>query len=44
VLLARQELIKGIKGNPEMALKYLERKRKNEFSLKQEIEQNTTIQ
>ena len=44
VLLARQELVKGMKWNPEMALKYLERKRKNEFSLKQEIEQNTTIQ
>ena len=41
VLLARQELIKGIKWSPEMALKYLERKRKNEFSLKQEIQQET---
>ena len=34
ILLARQEIIKGLKGNPELALKYLERKKRNEFSLK----------
>jgi hypothetical protein len=37
ILLARQELIKGLKGNPELALKYLERKKKDEFGLKHEI-------
>ena len=36
VLLARQELVKGLVDNPELALKYLERKRKDEFSTKQE--------
>jgi len=33
-LRARQELIKGLTGNPEMALKYLERKRSAEFAPK----------
>lgn len=37
ILLARSELIKGLKGNPELALKFLERKLKNEFSLRTEI-------
>lgn len=37
VLLARSELIKGLKGNPELALKYLERKLKSEFSLRTEF-------
>ena len=37
-LIARKSIIEGIKENPELALKYMERKRKNEFSLKQEIE------
>ena len=37
VLLARSELIKGLKGNPELALKYLERKLKSEFSLRTEL-------
>lgn len=37
VLLARQELIKGLEGNPELALKFLERKKKDEFSLRSEI-------
>jgi hypothetical protein len=36
ILKARQELIKGLQNNPELALKYLERKRKAEFSLKTE--------
>lgn len=38
ILKARQELIKGLTDNPELALKYLERKRKKEFSLKVETE------
>lgn len=36
VLKARQAVIKDL-DNPDMALKYLERKRKDEFSTKQEI-------
>ena len=40
ILKARQELIKGLVGNPELALKYLERKKKAEFSTK--IEQEMT--
>ena len=39
ILAARESVIKHLKRNPELALKYLERKRKDEFSLKQEIEQ-----
>jgi hypothetical protein len=37
ILLARQEVINGIKGNPELALKFLERKKKDEFSLRSEF-------
>lgn len=36
ILAARQTLATAVKGNPELALKYLERKRKGEFSLKTE--------
>ena len=36
-LQARQEVIKGIANDKEFALKYLERKRKNEFSTKSEL-------
>lgn len=36
VLLARKTLVEGLKKNPELSLKYLERKRKNEFSLRTE--------
>lgn len=35
-LLARQSIISGFKGNPEIALKYMERKKKDEFSLRLE--------
>lgn len=38
ILKARQEVVKGLEGNPEFSLKYLERKRKDEFSTKQDIE------
>ena len=38
VLKARQELIKGLAGHPELCLKYLERKRKEEFSPRQEFD------
>lgn len=37
VLLARQSVIASMKENPDIALKYLERKKKDEFSTKQEI-------
>ncbi len=33
VLKARQEVIDGLSGNPELALKFLERKRKDEFGV-----------
>ncbi len=36
VLKARREVVEGLKGNPEFSLKYLERKRKKEFSLRTE--------
>ncbi len=35
-LQARQEVVKGIANDKEFALKYLERKKKNEFSLRTE--------
>lgn len=37
ILLARDTLVKGIKDNPELALKFLERKLKSEFSLRTEL-------
>lgn len=37
VLLARQEVVKGMKGNPELAMKYLERKRRKEFGTRVDI-------
>lgn len=42
VLLARESVITNMKKNWELALKYLERKKKTEFTPKQEID--TTIQ
>jgi len=36
ILKARQEVVKGLAGNPEFSLKYLERKRKHEFSTRVE--------
>lgn len=36
-LIARNTLVNGIKSDPELALKYLERKKKDEFSLRSEI-------
>ncbi len=37
-LLARQSVVGGLRSDPHLALKYLERKKKDEFSLKQEVE------
>ena len=36
ILVARESVMKGVKINPELALKYLERKKKDEFSTKTE--------
>lgn len=36
ILKAKFELVKGLEGNPELALKYLERKKKDEFSTRVE--------
>jgi len=37
ILQARQTVVSALKDNPEIALKYLERKRKDEFSLRSEL-------
>jgi hypothetical protein len=37
VLLARKTVLKSVEEDPDMAMRYLERKRKDEFSTKQEI-------
>lgn len=37
VLVARRTVVKEVEKNPELALKYLERKRKKEFSLRTEL-------
>ncbi len=39
ILVARESVVKNLKRNPDLALKYLERRRRDEFSIKQEIEQ-----
>lgn len=41
ILKARQEVVKGLEGNPEFSLKYLERKKKDEFSLRTETDITT---
>ena len=38
ILLARQTVVKSLKDNPEMALKYLERKSRSEFSTRVETD------
>lgn len=37
ILLARKSLIEGVQTDPDLALKFLERKRKDEFSLRKEV-------
>jgi hypothetical protein len=37
VLLARQTVVKSLESNPELAMKYLERKRRKEFAQRQEL-------
>lgn len=43
VLRARQIVIKGMEDSPELAMKYLERKKKAEFALKTETEHSGSI-
>jgi hypothetical protein len=38
IFLARKSLIDGVQKDPKLALAYLERKKKGEFSLRQELE------
>jgi hypothetical protein len=40
VLVARKTVVDSLKDNPQLALRYLERKKSDEFSLKQTIDQN----
>lgn len=37
ILLARQEVVNGLKGNPDLALKFLERKAKKEFGTRLDL-------
>lgn len=43
VLSARKEVISAFTKNPELALKYLERKKKSEFAPKTEVDLNGTL-
>jgi len=43
IFLARKSVIDGIQDDPKLALAYLERKKKNEFSLKTESEVKNTV-
>ena len=42
-ILARKELVAGLVENPELALKFLERKRKGEFGTRQELKHSGEI-
>lgn len=37
IRLARESVVRGMKSNPDLALKFLERKKKDEFSLRSEL-------
>lgn len=41
ILMARQTVVKALKDNPDMAMKYLERKARNEFSTRSETDHTT---
>jgi len=43
VLLARESVVKALKTDPELSLKYLERKRRSEFATKVENENTGNI-
>ena len=40
ILLARTSVVEALKDDPDLAMKFLERKKKNEFSLKTEVDQS----
>lgn len=44
ILLARWELVKGLKNNPELCMKFLERKLRKEFGPKQELEHTGSVE
>lgn len=44
VLLARQSVLKQMTRDGDLALRYLERKKKDEFSTKTEVENTTTLE
>lgn len=44
VLLARKSVVEALEGDPDLALKFLERKKKDEFSVKQVQEHSGKIQ
>ena len=43
ILIARESVIKGIKTDPDLALKFLERRKKDEFSTKTENEHKVIL-
>lgn len=43
VLLARKSVVEAIPDDPDLAMKYLERKRKDEFSVKQIVDTKVTL-
>lgn len=43
VLMARRSVVEGLEEDPYLSLKFLERKRKKEFGLKQEVEHSGKI-
>ncbi len=43
IFIARQSVIKGMKNDPDLALKFLERRKKNEFSTKTESDVNVHL-
>lgn len=40
IFIARESVLKGLKSNPDLALKFLERRKKDEFSTKTEQDLN----
>ena len=43
IFLARQSVLKGLKDDPDLALKFLERRKKDEFSTKSETDHNIIL-
>lgn len=44
VIIARKCVVDSLKDDSDLSLKYLERKKKDEFSTKTEVEQNVTFE